>query len=152
VNDDQNQIDRWIDSLLSSSVAGQIEAPPQMVLQSVADSIVRRRRRYRFACCTVAAAAMLLVAVNWGVFQWQATPDRQSSVEVERADAMQANVSPAVFLAGDDSIAVPVASQYPDIAIVRVYAVYRPAEEQDSASLPESATDTITGHEPFNGG
>lgn len=154
MNDDDNQIDRWIDSLLRSSLARQIEAPPPTALQSVANSLALRRRRHRIAFSIAAAAAMLLVAVNWVVFIRRAPAHGQASAEAEAESAatMQANIAPAVFIAGDDSIAVPVASEYPDIAIVRVYAVYRPKVEQTSASPPESATNTLIEHKPINGG
>jgi hypothetical protein len=146
MTDNDERMDRWIEAQLKSPYAADIESPPRALAQSIAASLVRRRRR-QYAACGIAAAAMLVVALSWAIQRNPHAIDmRETSVATED------NVAPAVFIGGDDVIAVPVASPYPNVTIVRVYPVYRleTLANADADRLP--MTNDSTWSENINGG
>lgn len=142
---------QWIEGLLHSPQLAALEPAPAQMLTMLSVAVSRRRRR-RAILASGLAAAVLAVVATWGIANRQAKSDALALVVPVPAAALQASISPAVFVADDSSIAVPVATEYPDVTIVRVYAAYRPdpAPSTAPAIAPDSNKDISL--EPFNGG
>jgi hypothetical protein len=90
---------------------------------------------------------MLLVAVSWGTQGNRQAVDMPDKIAVARG-----NTAPAVFNGGDDMIAVPIASRYPNVSIFRVYPVCRigAMANVDTGDLPTDEESIWT--ENINGG
>jgi putative zinc finger protein len=148
---------RWIDDLLSSPERLELELVPADLSQSMRKSILGRRQA-RLVACSLAAAAVLLIAVGW-----TAVLNRQASVAavnqitktlVHKVEPFPnpslkgsgtADAPQATFIAGPDVLAVPVASRYPNVTIVRIYPTYQ-------SSLASQATSDESDADYFNGG
>ena len=146
---------RWIDGLLHSPMAAQFESPSPALIDSLTVSLARRRRRRDrrlIACGLAAAAAVLLVAVGWLELNGIAPNERSAEVaSAAREGRQELDENVAAFIAGDDTLAVPVESRHPNVTLVRVYPVYRPsyATQVGTNSIPARHGPAALG---FNGG
>ncbi len=140
---------RWINRLLRSPERMALEPAPARLVPRLQDCIAGRRRRLRVGGL---AAAVLVAVATWGVAERERQLNRQAVDVSGPKVASQVENAPAVFIGDDDSIVVPMASQYPDIAIVRVYAAYHPDADRETATSDQSVSDEVIEHEPFNGG
>jgi len=145
--DHGDNLDRWIDEQLKSPLVEQMESPPPALVRSIADSIARQRRNRRYAAGALAVAAALLVATCWSLPRSSPAVDRPQTTT-----AVREVVTRAVFVGADDLIAVPVASRYPNVTIVRVYPTYRPDAKAGAGSDGLPATNETIWPEQFNGG
>jgi predicted anti-sigma-YlaC factor YlaD len=140
---------RWIDGLLGSPDCLSLEEPRGGLLAALATTIARQRRRQhrqrRWIAGTAAAAVLLVVVGEMRTF------NRHEPRESESVVATEVSLAPAVFVGGDDTIAVPVASPDPSVTVVRVYPTYRPADVEsfDAIGVPEPGTAIST---EFKGG
>jgi anti-sigma factor RsiW len=148
---------RWIDDLLASPERLELEPVPANLSQSMR-KLISRRRQARLVACGLAAAAVLVIAVGW-----TAALNRQASVaavnQITETVVHKVEPSPspslkgrgtaalpqATFVAGPDVLAVPVASRYPNVTIVRVYPTYE-------SSFAAKATSDDSDADYFNGG
>jgi anti-sigma factor RsiW len=148
---------RWIDGLLGSPERLELEPVSAALSRSVRNTFSRRWKT-QLAACGLAAAAVLVVAVGWtAVLNRQARiPISNQVIEnVAREDEPSPNPSlrgrgmaeapRATFVAGPESLAVPVASRHPNVTIVRVYPTYK-------SSLTSPATGDESDTDYFNGG
>ena len=142
---------QWLEDLLRSPQLAELEPAPAHILTTLTTTVSRRWRRKALLASGMAAAVLAFVAY-WGVVNRQATIEGPVLAEVAPPAATQVKVSPAVFVAADGSIAVPVASEYPDVTIVRVYAAYRTDAAPNAAPVMNPDSDNNISHEPFNGG
>jgi Putative zinc-finger len=149
---------RWIDALLGSPERLELERMSPALIGSVRDSILSRRRRARLIACGLAAAAVFVIAVGWTtVLNRQARgpavnqitkttlPENQLSPNPSLKERGIAEPPGAVFVAGPDVLAVPIASRHPNVTIVRVYPKYQ-------ASLPSPDASDDSDADYFNGG
>lgn len=153
---------RWIDELLRGPETAMLEPAPQRILVSVEARLRRQWRRHMALIGGGLAAAVIAVMMSMGGADHVAAPvvkpthiaESIAAVEasVEREHAPPVDTTPAVFFAANDSIVVPVASEYPDVTIVQVYATYQPNAATGAAAElnPHSETDTSLEH--TNGG
>jgi anti-sigma factor RsiW len=116
----------WIDDLLRSPQRAAIEPAPARLAPAVA-AVVRRKRRRRLI--GAAAAAVMAAVAAWGAVHRETLPDQTEVVAKSSPPLPEEEIEPAVFISGDDSIAVPVESEFPNVTIVQVYATYRPDRE-----------------------
>jgi hypothetical protein len=146
---------RWIDNLLSSPERLELELVPAELGQPVRN-LISRRRQARLVACGLAAAAIFVVAVGWTTVL-----NRQAGVaainQIVKTSVVDSEPSPnpslkgraeaqqATFIAGPDVLAVPVASRYPNVTIVRVYPTYQ-------SSFAAHATSDESNADDFNGG
>ena len=147
---------RWIDSLLHSSAAVQLETAPDKILESVRTSIARRRRAMLAACGLAAAAAVVIVAIGWtSLLNRQAigpTASPLATTTVPSHPGRTATPPRATFVGGPDVIVVPVESPHPDVTIVRVYPTYQsPYAAQANVERPH-AEDEFAWPDGSNGG
>ena len=137
-----DDLQQWIDDLLRSSTAADLEAAPGAALVGAAAAINKFRRRQRAArsLAVFAAAAAVFVAV----MTWRGAPRRGGErlgegliapvvVQAPDASATIENPSPnpslrgrgigptATFLAGDESIAIELDSPADDVTVMQVY-------------------------------
>jgi hypothetical protein len=149
---------RWIDALLGSHERLELEPVSPALRGTVCNSFALRRRQVRLVACGLAAAAAFMVAVGWTVVLSRPARIPISNIIVEnvaRADEPSPNpslkgrgtaeASSATFVAGPDVLAVPVASRYSNVTIVRVYPTYQ-------SSVATKATSDETDADYFNGG
>jgi hypothetical protein len=154
---DEIKQQRWIDSLLTSPVRHELEPVSEALCRSVRNAVWRRRHG-RLIACGLAAAAVLVVAAGWtavlnrqariaAVHQISETGDREDepSPNPSLRGRGMVEAARATFVAGPDSLAVPVASRHPNVTIVRVYPTYQ------SSLAPPAASDE-TDADYFNGG
>jgi hypothetical protein len=137
---------RWLDAALRSDEATR-HAAPTMLLAATGDAIrfARRKQRLRqMLAGGLAAAASIALLAAWqlrepraapgsaggsvampvDVVQRDATPRRSRGLEEgsrEREGRNDATKSVATFTAGGSGIAIPVASESPDVTIVQFY-------------------------------
>jgi hypothetical protein len=148
---------RWIDALLSSPDQPELECASPALLGSVRESIASRRRQTRLIACGLAAAAVVVIALGWSamLIRPARSPAVNQIVETRVRDnepftnsslkGRRIEEAPrAVFVAGPDVLAVPVASRHPDVTIVRVYPTYQPSLAAQAAS-DESDADIFNG-------
>jgi predicted anti-sigma-YlaC factor YlaD len=148
---------RWIDDLLSSPERLELIPVPANVSQPLRN-LISRRRQVRLVACGLAGAAVIVIAVGWtAALNWQA---RVAAVnQIVEASVVEHEPSPspslqergtadapqATFVAGRDVLAVPVASRYPNVTIVRVYPTYQ-------SSFAAKAMSDESEADYFNGG
>lgn len=155
------EVQRWIDALLRSPLRAELESPPAPLIEAMHDATRTQRtstgarRRRRVIASVAATAAVVLIAAGWivvsefgngpGEKQLAETIAAAAKVEPQKPAAIDeqqlvsASDSPrASFVGTGDTIAVPVESEAPDVTIVRLYSVYRPA----------ISTSVVAGHEP----
>ena len=125
---------RWIDGLLTSPLARELESPPDQLIDSFHKSVVARRRPTRLVACVFATAAALAIAAGWTVLNRQAldvaAPDGVGiniGVDdvVSAAPEKDTETLHATFVGGPDVLVVPVVSRHPNVTIVRVYPTYK---------------------------
>lgn len=135
---------QWIDGLLRAPAIAQRETTPAALVESFRGALARRIqfRRLTFGV----AAAVLLVAVGW-TLKLNRQADGTRPIEVAVSDMKPA----ATFVGGPDVIVVPVASQHPDVTIVRVFPVYEP-DYSSQASLEQSTSGDEFAWPNLNGG
>jgi anti-sigma factor RsiW len=143
---------RWIDGLLASPAACELEAPPDDVLLTLRASIARKQRRAKSIAGGLAAAAAILIAAGWTIYF------RHHERQLAFAPVATTNSSPndrqivaapptassprATFTSTDNSIAIPLESHHPNVTVVRVYPAFRPGIDRATAAIePEAATD-----------
>lgn len=85
---------RWIDELLQSPMAAELEAPPAAVLRSFRVAVERRRRR-KFVAAGLAAAAVLVIAVGWTVIALNRQTNEPGDVTLNRIAANRAADEPS---------------------------------------------------------
>ena len=134
---------RWIDGALrADEVTG--HAAPATVLAAAADAIAiarRKQRLRRMLAGGLAAAASIALLAAWqlrepvsapgsaggsvtmpvDVVQRDATPRRSRGLEEREDEIATAAKSVATFTAGGGGIAIPVASESPEVTIVQFY-------------------------------
>jgi hypothetical protein len=144
----------WIDDLLRTPAIAQLETAPPALAQSFRKARARRLQIRRLVV-GAAAAAVLLVAVGWAAkVNRHAVGTRAGVVGASDAVAPDMAEPAATFIGGPDVIAVPIASQSPDVTIVRIYATvpsfaaYPTGANSDS----DSSFDERARPEVFNGG
>ena len=138
---EEADLQRWIDELLRSIDAAELEAAPAAVAMAASSSKSLGRRRLairRSFVGVVTAAAMVAAAVMWSgspLPRGMLSSEGSKSAQVVRAPGSPATVdnpSPslslqgrgievATFESGGDAIAVPMASEDPQVSIVKVY-------------------------------
>jgi hypothetical protein len=135
---------RWIDGLLRSPIARDLEAAPGAVADAVGGTILRLRRRTAARRLIGVAAAASVAAIAAWHFAGQRIdktmvaapgsargPNQQAKVEREatlrqsrgllRATPDEKEANAATFVTTGDAIAVPVASDDAQVSIVKVY-------------------------------
>jgi anti-sigma factor RsiW len=108
---------QWIDGLLQAANIEVVEAPPVALLESLRSVAIQPRRKRRIIACGLAAAAMLMVALGWIALTRHAAERAIAGMEKTK----QKPATQSAFVADSHSIAVPVASQHPNVTVVRVY-------------------------------
>lgn len=123
----------WIDGLLRSDVAAELDSAPFALHESLRAIPARRPRNIRVVAFAVATAASLLIAVGWIAIRSQPVDIAHDPVAVP---AITQPVSPtdatpalanggtrprATFVSSGDSIAVPVESTDDNVTIVQLY-------------------------------
>jgi hypothetical protein len=157
---------RWIDGLLRSPLAAEIEAPRAAFVTRVESRVVRRPRSMRLIACGFATAAMVVVAAGWTVMlsRQAVVPGNAKTASVvldshesqqSRTGNVDASTAPeprATFVGGPEVLVVPIESRHSNVTVVRVYPVYEPDHmAQADAELPASADEFVWPFE-FNGG
>jgi hypothetical protein len=149
----------WIDGLLSSSERIELELVTPALSRSVRDSLALRRRQARLVACGLAAAAALVLALGWTAALMLNRQEAGPTQNLAEAATRKGDPSPgtsiggrgneeaprAVFVAGPDLLALPVASRHPNVTIVRVYPTYQ-------SSLAAQAASDDSDADYFNGG
>jgi hypothetical protein len=149
---------RWIDGLLRSPLAAELEATPKTLASRVRARVVQRRRYSRVIACGLAAAAAILIAVGWTV-----QLNRQARGVVGRNSIAISNpavVSPtadaepprATFVGGPDVIVLPIESPHPNVTVVRVFPVYKLDYAAQASVEAPAVTDEFFWIEGLNGG
>jgi anti-sigma factor RsiW len=143
---------QWIDGMLCSRHCEAIEPAAARILATLSQQVRWRRRRRAALMASGLAAAVLAGVMVWGSADRTPVVLQLTEQRAEPVPAVQTDVLPAIFIAGDDAIAVPVASEYPDVTIVRVYAAYRPVTA--AGAVPDLNADSATDVSPelTNGG
>ena len=127
---------QWIDGLLRAAVSDGIDEPSVAILESLRSIAIRPRRKGRIIACGLAAAAMLMVALGWIALSRQAAERAISGVETPKRKP-----SPhATFVADFNTIAVPVASRYPNVSVVRMYQTLQSRSKSPATGEPEPGT------------
>lgn len=136
MTDDDGDQQRWIDELLRSSAAAELEAAPAGAKFATAEAMgkLRRRQRRRRSLAVFTAAAA--VAVVWA---WPSSPlprregpgealkvpiIAQSTVEspsVENPSPSPSLQGRGTFVASGDAIAVELESPAPEVTVVRLH-------------------------------
>jgi hypothetical protein len=123
----------WIDNLLGSDVAAELEPAPFALHDSLRALPTRRRKNIRVTAFAVATAASLLIAVGWIAMQGQPVDTVHDQVVKPAIDhpISPTDVTPALandsirpratFVSSGDSIAVPVESTDDNVTIVQLY-------------------------------
>ncbi len=130
---------QWIDGLLQASAQLDNELPPQRIAAELRAVVTRRESfRKRAIAVSFASAATLLVAATWLLSH------PSGNLHEQLAKTIDVPASPptpqAKFVAGRDTIAVPVESRHPEVTIVRVYSTFRPTDDSAVAAFePESS-------------
>jgi Putative zinc-finger len=148
---------RWIDDLLSSPERLVIQPIPVALSRAVRNAMSHRRKA-RLVACGLAAAAVLVVAVGWtAALNRQARVAAVNQITETAVHKVEPSPNPslrgrgtveapqATFVAGRDVLAVPVASRYPNVTIVRVYPTYQ-------SSFAAKAMSDESEADYFNGG
>jgi anti-sigma factor RsiW len=122
---------RWIDGLLRSPEAQDLEAAPPAAVDAVGGTILRLRRRTAARrLIGVAAAASVAAIAAWhfsGPRNEQRPLQAPSFAQKSNSRAIQETTGPvesakaATFVTTGDAIAVPVASDDAQVSIVKVY-------------------------------
>jgi anti-sigma factor RsiW len=124
---------KWIDNLLGSDVAAELEPAPFALHDSLRALPTRRRKNIPVTAFAVATAASLLTAVGWIAMQSQPVDTVHDQVvkpsirhpvsptDVTPALANNTTRPRATFVSSGDSIAVPVESTDDDVTIVQLY-------------------------------
>lgn len=129
---------RWIDGALrADEVTG--HAAPTTVLTAAADAIARRKQRLgRLLAGGLAAAASIALLAAWQLYEPNAAPGSAGASVTMPVDVVQREATPrrsrgvqedaptsaksvATFTAGGGGIAIPVASDSPEVTIVQFY-------------------------------
>ena len=131
---DAGEQQRWIDELLRSHEAAELEAAPTTSYASIATAIVKQRRR-QLARRSLAGLAAATIAT---MLAWPSAPLPRTegmgeelrtspSVETRTIEASSENPSPSpslpgrgIFLTGVDAIAMELESESPDVTVVEV--------------------------------
>ncbi len=126
---------RWIDGLLTSPVCRELESPRGSLIESLRTTIVPRRRHTRLIVGLVATAAALAIAAGWTVLNRQ--PSNITSASVVTPSSREDADSPrSFFIGGEDLLVVPVASQHPNVTIVRIFPTYQPNYDTHAVADP----------------
>ena len=148
---------RWIDTLLCSSLGAELESPPAALLERVHQRTLHRRHRsVRLTLCGLAAAALAIAA------GWTAILDRQgigpAIVPVNEAALAQTRNSPSpehprsTFVGGPNVLVVPMESSHPNVTVVRVYPIFQPTIAAQASMDSPAATDDSLWPVDLNGG
>jgi anti-sigma factor RsiW len=143
---------RWIDGLIASPAACELEAPPDDVLLTLRASIAQKQRRAKRIAGGSAAAAAILIAAGWTIhlrhhdqqlaFASAATTDGSTNQRQIVAAPRTVSSPRATFTSTDNSIAIPLESHHPNVTVVRVYPAFRPSIDRATAAFePDAATD-----------
>lgn len=135
--DDDSDQQQWIDELLRSSAAAEMEAAPAPVKFAANAAIGKlwRRQRRRQSLAVFAAAATLVAVWAWPTTEDAAPGSARGSNHTEVANSNRAstprrsrglqeiNASPVgrgTFVANGDAIAVELESDSPDVTVVNI--------------------------------
>jgi|RhiMethySRZTD1v2_1073278.scaffolds.fasta_scaffold859011_2 anti-sigma factor RsiW len=148
---------RWIDGLLRSTEAQELETPSDDLLLSIRSVSPRNRRRTLRIACGLAAAAMLLIAAGWTMYPFDQhqvpTLAETSPPPAKSTSAQVARPAPhATFVPSNDAIVVPLKSHRPNVTVVRVYPTYQPKFDATTAAMEPAATTDDTWPYYSNGG
>jgi anti-sigma factor RsiW len=129
---------QWIDDLLQTSSRLETEVPPQYIAAELRVVVASRESFRRLAVgIALATAAALLIAATWVLHHPSASLPQHVATTTDVPTAPEPRQ--ATFVAGGDTIAVPVKSRHPDVTIVRVYSTFQPADNSKMAAFqPES--------------
>lgn len=123
---------RWLDGVLRSPRAAELESAPRSALAKVAAAADRRRR----VAVAVALAAALAAIAAWpasrvappetpeeGLLSVAAAPGHHPAETTEHPSSGPSDgaSAPARFVSTGDAIVVPVAVESPDVTVVQVY-------------------------------
>jgi anti-sigma factor RsiW len=148
---------RWIDGLLCSPLATDVEAAPSSVTSRVASRATRRRRQIQLTACGLASAAAIVVAAGWTVKLNRQTSDPIGIVNNDVPDAQAHNLAIAApprstFVGGPDVIVMPVESRHPNVTIVRIYPTYQPDFSAQANAQTAASADELVWPLELNGG
>jgi anti-sigma factor RsiW len=119
---------RWIDSLLRSPVAAQINSPSPALVAGVRAAIQTSRQRAGLFVAGL-AAAVLLIAAGWVAIgrSHLSEPGPLAAIDGD-GQVAEAAVVPAraTVVGGPNTLVLPLDSRWPNVTIVRVYAAYQP--------------------------
>jgi anti-sigma factor RsiW len=145
----------WIDAMLQSPLRTQLEPVPANLVQRPVTAAPARGRRVLIAACGLASAAAVLIAVSSSLLNRQELNNADQGSNIgSTAEAPSANVesAPATFVGGPDVIAVPVASQHPEVTIVRIYPTYKPPRDDQTVAANSNTTTNSNWPDYYNGG
>jgi len=116
MSDKEQEIDEWIDGLLTSPKA-MPEAP--QTLRADVRRAVGRQARVRLSRRLVAAAAVVVALIYWPRGERVTEPNQLAGAPSALQEKSTEPV--AKFIAGDDTIAVEIKSSAPNVTILQVY-------------------------------
>ncbi|HEX4414781.1 MAG TPA: zf-HC2 domain-containing protein [Lacipirellulaceae bacterium] len=142
---------QWVDSMLQASSHLDTQVPPRHIASEfrvVAAS--RESFRKRVIAIALATAATLLVAATWLLAH---SGNKSTNHVVTTIDASAAPLrQQATFVAGNDTIAVPVKSTHADVTIVRVYSAFQPTNDSKMTAFEPESTNLNNSMNFSNGG